>query len=236
MAYNLSFVLILLTLSGGSVKDRDQIQAGRQNQFETVYGAKGVVTFISSEKNNNKAIVLLNSNGTTFATISLAKSFIQFGQYKFGLSGADLGNAALDKKYHFHPHEFSPDYGLIQFAYKTITKGVAEVYIDKAKTTTKYMALNPALFSVQSWKELLMSAVVEVDNIKNPLREKPDDLATTKRFTVSDDVSFHINRFEGSWVYVTCIDFCDSPCTKKYKGWLKWTNGKQPLLTLYYTC
>lgn len=231
-SYSLMMVILFSCLNA-SVK---QVKSLQVDQFETIYGSKGVVNFINSDENHGKNIVIFNSDRTIFSTISLKENFIKFGRYKVSLSGPDLGQALLDKRFHFSPYEFYPDYSIIRFAYKSINSQRVEVYIDKEKKHTKFVNLNSSEFSVVNWKNYLLGAVLEIDNEKNYLRERPNDLLSTKRTQVPDDANFCINKFEGEWVQVECFNFCESTCERKYKGWIKWTDGKQPLLRSYYTC
>lgn len=236
MRFNQIFILCLLLSGNLAVDRREQVESTRTDQFETIYRSKGVAVFLNTDKNIHRNIVLYNINGTEFANISLKNNFMKFGKYKIGLSGLDLSNAILDKKYHFNPQEFYPDYGVIIFAYKSIYNGKAEVYIDKEKKNTKFIKLDPTLFNVESWKTHLMGAIPGVDNLKNPLRVNPNDLVSTKRIQVPDDAVFRIINLKGYWAQVECFSFCESTCERKYKGWIRWTNGKQPLLKLYYVC
>ncbi len=227
------FISVLLVCTGFSV---DQNKSIYIDEFQSVYDSKGVVSFNDNGTNYRKKIALYNANGTTFAVISLADHSIKLSNYKADISDIDLDKSILHKKYHFNPQEFFPDYNLIIFSYKNIIGGKAEVYIDKEKTTTKFIRIDSKLFKVESWKNHLIGSVLEIDNIRNPLREKPSDLTFIKKISVPNDASFRIIKFEGAWVQVECFSFCESTCDKKYRGWIRWTNGKQPLLKLYYTC
>lgn len=236
MVYIKIIISALFLLGGIRVSYVKQSRLVQGNQFETVYGSKGVVSFISSDENYGKNIIIFNDDGTIFSTISLKGNFIKFGHHKISLSGPDLGQTLLDKRFHFSPYEFYPDYNIIRFACKAVRSRRAEIYIDKGKKHTKFINLNSPMFSVVDWKNHLLGAVLEVDNEKNYLRERPSDLLSTKRIQVPDDASFRITKFEGEWAQVECFSFCESTCERKYKGWIRWTNGKQPLLKLYYVC
>lgn len=236
MEFSRFFTLILfllISLDKGRVEQNSPVKF---DQFEAIYGSKGVLVYMNAGRNYRKNIMLFNSDGTVFATISTEKHLIKFGKYKFGLSGAELSDAMLDKKYQFNPQEFYPDYGVIIFAYKSIRNGKAEVYIDKEKKNTKFIKIDPTLFNVESWKTHLTGAIPGIDNLKNPLREKPNDSISTKQIKVPDDAIFRIINFKGYWTQVECFSFCESTCGKKYRGWIRWTDGKQPLLKLYYVC
>lgn len=236
MYFNQLLTIVILLAGSLNLDRQAQNQPTRSEPFEAIYGSRGVVVYKNEDRNHHKNIILLNANGTVFASISLGEGFIKFGQYKVGLSGADLAAASLNTNYQFDPQGFYPDYGVVQFAYKLVSAGRVEVYINKQRTLTKFIKLDSTLFDIEDWRTHLSGAALEVDNSTNPLKEKPGDAASIKRISVPDDISFRITKFDGSWAQIECFNFCESVCDKKYKGWIRWTNGKQPLLKLYYAC
>lgn len=205
--------------------------------FEKILGSDGVVSFISSDANLQVGFELLNADGSKYATIIPGSDEIIIESKKYSLS-LFANNDGLKKNYSFFPRHFSIDNYVIQYELVAVKDSLIEIYLDKAHKVTKYLKKNDAVFKVENWRDHCRGAMIDFDLEKNPIKLDASDASDSVQLDDGTDVVFIGGEVRGEWIFIQCSNVCEIPCPQQSKlnGWIRWTDGKQMIIKLFYSC
>ena len=215
-------------------------QACRSSATDNRVFSPGVITVNDSFKN----LSILNEDGTLYLKIIRDKN----GEIKSVYSNDKENGSILKSIKHHYPfyyakhkkygvplpnisiRAFYPDYDIIvldAFKYKSGYK----VFVNGF---WKYVKLSPNV-SYKTWVNHLIKDIYVVADIKNPVYEKNN---LKSRIITSENIySYKVVRVEGEWIEVECLKECEGcPQNRIQRGWMKWKQGNNILIDLYYSC
>lgn len=130
----------------------------------------------------------------------------------------------------FAPFAFHPDYFLLALKCTGEDNNRYEVIVNEDTGLKKFLKKDPAL-KFQSWEEHVKGAfAVKFNQVENPLRESPDGKA---RKDLPKEVPFHPVEAKGEWLKVRWGE-SQQPKKDTASGWIKWRDGDQILVELFY--
>ena len=206
--------------------------------IEQFFKSQGVVTFKTTDENLKNGFALNNADGSVFCKVFPMENKITMGSKTYVLSDYERSKEKYSKMYNFSPRLFYPQTGfLFQFELKDLKGNRAEVFINTDKTVTKYIKADTSVFNIQSWTQHMLSAIIDFNHQKNPIREQPFDAAKVVDLEENDDLAFSVIRIKDEWIQIECTSFCDVSCPKKpIRGWIKWKGKANVLIRFIYSC
>ena len=125
---------------------------------------------------------------------------------------------------------YYPDYGIFVIDANKINDKDYEVFINgewkiiKENSTLQY----------KKWGDFIKDLLIKLpDNISLHCQKN----IKSKKMTSQKDLSYKVLEVNGDWIKIECNKNCDD-CNEKQpiKGWVKWKNGNNLLVYLYYVC
>lgn len=235
------FFFILICI--GSLASPFQTTLSVDSLVKATYKSTGVLRIKNKVSGKRKDLTIYNQTGSVYATISLTRNTVQFNKVVYDFNRQNLDPDLLNKQAGFSPLAFYPEYTLAYFETADRVSNKIFIYINSDKKTKKYVLYDPTQMVIQSWKEHLLnnddSIIVEIEfnAANNPLVSKLNGtsklLANTAK---AAEISWKIRQFSGQWIEIESIEGCNPKPTRHYRGWIRWTDGKRPLLSVAYDC
>ncbi|HEY7184393.1 MAG TPA: hypothetical protein VIC84_23355 [Blastocatellia bacterium] len=139
----------------------------------------------------------------------------------------------------FEPFAFHLDYFLLAFKCVGEDANRYEVIVNETTGLRKFIKKSDNTFKLQTWEDHILSLfAVDFDRAKNRLRNAPTIHAAL--VSASEDAFFHPVKIEGNWLKVSW-DVSETEGVKNTKvkkkigyGWVKWKEGNNIIIELYY--
>lgn len=218
------FVLAFLSCSNGQSKEVQtnvpSVNSASQgvNPKDSIYGfvridIDGIMRF-------DREITILNSDKTNYAKINGKKLLINDRKYDLLESRIDTLRKYMDSK------SFDPEYSL--FIARCIGKqnNYYQVIINGA---TKLVSSDSDLTKFETLEMFVLSSLPNLTET-TPLRLEPND--TSSVIEGYESYFFVSKKIDGDWLLVECDQDYGGCPNKELKGWVKWKNGDEMLISL----
>ena len=180
------------------------------------------VNYVGDQYVNNSVVTLYNSDGTIWRKL-------------------ELNSPAPDYYQRTGINDFVPfSTGLADWSDIVILRMIGEspnwykVEINESTRATKFARRNDKAWSRTNWEGwLYYSTNLYLDNGQAPLMDAPNG----KIIAASESIKFervHFLRADGDWAYVEGFANPRMPNPERYKGWLRWREGRKILVGCYF--
>ena len=179
---------------------------------------------------NDDKIIIYNEDGSIWMDFdfSYEDKFRNQGKLEFSMSDIkELYNWQDD----FKPYKFNIDYFLLLFKCLSFDGKRYSVIVNDQKNLIKYIDAGN-IWKLRDWNDHVVNKVasigIEFDDIK--IKSKPDDQSSDIDFDVDKlDPAIDPVEIKDEWMK---IRFWQSD--KELYGWIKWKEGNQILVALWY--
>lgn len=189
---------------------------------------KFIVTTSDSFKLHKK-LKFYNQQGEIIYTIENLESDVITTKGKVKYSRNDTTNPLAPRV--FNPN---PDYFRLILDCNVIQSKYYEVIIDRGSSTKAYIKKSDPLFKLQTIEEHITewgSIGIDFNRAENNLHEEPNSNSEIIHHNLEKKYKIWQGEFlkiSGDWLQIS-ID-------EKEQGWIRWRNGNQILIRMYYAC
>ncbi|WP_461633375.1 hypothetical protein [Labilibaculum euxinus] len=131
----------------------------------------------------------------------------------------------------FNPYAFHYDYVILMFKCLSYDGERYKVIVDERTGLTKWIK-SKSIWKLENWEEHIVNSVatIDADYESNPIRKKPDVLSTIIEINTENlDPAIGPLLIEGDWLK---IKYWENDI--KNTGWIRWKEGKQIIISLWY--
>jgi hypothetical protein len=201
------------------IKSSQHSSSGTEDYLNNFFNSKGIVTFLASDLNLKKDIILLNNNGTKYGIINFNNGITQF-----------------EPSSEFIPFEFYKDYYVLKFELADRRNDSLWVYTDKKMSIKKKLLADKRMFLIENWKDFFIGSMIDFDYELNPLKKYPNENTGVLKNVDYNNIVFEIIDVKNDWINIKCSERCGYSCENKISGWIKWNNGKDVIIKFSSTC
>lgn len=212
---NISIFLVLTHLSisactrvegsANEIKSLGEKEQTAEDKQPVQISIKDVIGVLSfTEKNNTEKFNLYNKDGSIWKSLSLNET-----------NG-------------IQPFAWSPDYYLLVFKCVGKDSKFYHVVVDESSQEVKQIKIDDLNFNFQTLEDHILNVFsVEFNPINNPLKESSSSGAVTTPY--DENEFYHPVEIKGEWLKVKW----GNEGNWSY-AWVKWKNGEELIIELYY--